>query len=203
MAQARKAAAKRGAARKAAKRGTVRKTVKKAARKVAKKATRKTAAAGRGRKTARTTRAAKRPTARKTVRKAARKTVRKAAPAPLNPVTWFEIPVRDMPRAMAFYNHVLQTQISLQDMGTFKMGWFTGSPDGRGAAGTLMLSEGYTPSQAGTLVYFEVQDIEACLRRAQERGGRVVNPKMSVGEYGFVGHFEDCEGNRVGLHSMA
>jgi hypothetical protein len=35
-----------------------------------------------------------------------------------------------------------------------------------------------------------------------ERGGMVLNPKMNIGEYGFVGHFEDSEGNRVALHSM-
>jgi predicted enzyme related to lactoylglutathione lyase len=26
--------------------------------------------------------------------------------------------------------------------------------------------------------------------------------KTSIGQHGFVGHFEDCEGNRVALHSM-
>jgi predicted enzyme related to lactoylglutathione lyase len=30
----------------------------------------------------------------------------------------------------------------------------------------------------------------------------VLNPKTSIGEYGFVGHFEDSEaGNRVAVHS--
>ena len=27
-------------------------------------------------------------------------------------------------------------------------------------------------------------------------------PKMDIGEYGFIGHFIDTEGNRLGLHSM-
>jgi predicted enzyme related to lactoylglutathione lyase len=34
-----------------------------------------------------------------------------------------------------------------------------------------------------------------------ERGGKVLRAKTGIGEYGFVGHFEDSEGNRVALHS--
>jgi predicted enzyme related to lactoylglutathione lyase len=33
-------------------------------------------------------------------------------------------------------------------------------------------------------------------------GGKIIIPKMAIGEYGFIGHFEDTEGNRIGLHSM-
>jgi predicted enzyme related to lactoylglutathione lyase len=51
------------------------------------------------------------------------------------------------------------------------------------------------------MVYFSVADIDATLKRVHQSGGRILNPKMSIGEYGFVGHFEDCEGNRVALHS--
>ena len=54
----------------------------------------------------------------------------------------------------------------------------------------------------GTVVYFSVWDIDAVLKRVEEKGGKVLNPKMSIGEYGFLGHFEDSEGNRVALHSM-
>jgi predicted enzyme related to lactoylglutathione lyase len=39
--------------------------------------------------------------------------------------------------------------------------------------------------------------------RPEEKGGVPMNPvNWFEGEYGFVGHFEDCEGNRVALHSM-
>ena len=33
-------------------------------------------------------------------------------------------------------------------------------------------------------------------------GGKTFNEKMSIGEHGFVAHFEDSEGNCVALHSM-
>jgi len=98
---------------------------------------------------------------------------------------------------------VLQVKLTPQDMGTFKMAMFPGGPDGFGASGVLMQSEGYTPSHAGSMVYLSVKDIDTTLARVRQRGGTVLNPKMSIGEYGFVAHFEDCEGNRVALHSMA
>ena len=34
-----------------------------------------------------------------------------------------------------------------------------------------------------------------------DAGGKTLLPKISIGEHGFVAHFEDSEGNRVALHS--
>lgn len=39
----------------------------------------------------------------------------------------------------------------------------------------------------------------ACVEKA---GGKVVMPKTSLGENGFMAIFKDTEGNRVALHSM-
>ena len=39
------------------------------------------------------------------------------------------------------------------------------------------------------------------LENVKNNSGEVINPKTSIGEYGFVGHFVDSEGNRIGLHS--
>ncbi|MGD8593051.1 MAG: hypothetical protein PVF82_09490 [Gammaproteobacteria bacterium] len=49
---------------------------------------------------------------------------------------------------------------------------------------------------------FSVPDIEATLKRVTANGGKIINVKTSIGEYGFVGHFEDSEGNRVALHCV-
>jgi uncharacterized protein len=38
-------------------------------------------------------------------------------------------------------------------------------------------------------------------RRIEEAGGKIVRPKMSIGEFGFVSIFIDSEGNTIGLHS--
>ena len=118
-----------------------------------------------------------------------------------NPVNWFEIPAADIARAKSFYESALETELALNEMGPAKMAWFPMDPEAPGATGTLMQHEQYTPSYQGTLVYFSVDDIEATLARVEAAGGKTLNPKTSIGEYGFVAHFEDSEGNRVALHS--
>ena len=54
----------------------------------------------------------------------------------------------------------------------------------------------------GTVVYFSVDDIEETLLIVNANGGKTLLPKMSIGEYGFIAHFEDTEGNRLAVHSM-
>jgi uncharacterized protein len=122
---------------------------------------------------------------------------------PLNPVTWFEIPVNNMDRAKKFYEAVFEVELSLNDLGGVLMAWFPMHPGAPNAMGTLIKEKSYTPSHSGTLVYFSTPDIEAALARVNANGGKTLNPKMSIGQYGFVGHFEDTEGNRVALHSMS
>ena len=118
-----------------------------------------------------------------------------------NPVNWFELPVKDIDRATKFYQNVLEIELSRQQMGDLIMAWFPMEDGGEGCTGTLIQNENYTPSYQGTLIYFSVEDIEAVMSRVKENGGKVLNPKSSIGEFGFVAHFEDCEGNRVALHS--
>ena len=119
-----------------------------------------------------------------------------------NPVNWFEIPVRDLDRARRFYETVFGLQLSLTAMGPLEMAWFPMAQGAAGATGTLVKSEGYTPSHAGALVYFSVADIKGTLARIDANGGRTLMPKTGIGEHGFFAHFEDCEGNRVALHAV-
>ena len=119
-----------------------------------------------------------------------------------NPVNWFEIPVDDLERAKQFYETVFGFQLSLNTMGPRKMAWFPMTQGGPGATGTLMQCENYTPSHVGTLVYFSVPDIEGTLAKVNAHGGQTLIPRTGIGEYGYIAHFQDCEGNRVALHSM-
>ena len=120
----------------------------------------------------------------------------------MNPVNWFEIPVLEMPRAKKFYEIVFGYQLSLQEMGSLVMAWFPMVQGSPGATGTLIKAEAYTPSHSGTMVYFSVPDIDVVLQRVEDAGGKIINPKYGIGEHGFVAHFEDCEGNRIALHSV-
>ena len=118
------------------------------------------------------------------------------------PVVWFEIPVNDLPRAQAFYEQVFGRDLQLQEMGPLQMAFFPMQEDDSGAGGALVKAEGYVPSQTGTVVYFSVADINETLERVKAGGGKVLSPKTSIGEYGFIAHCQDTEGNRIALHSM-
>jgi len=119
-----------------------------------------------------------------------------------NAINWFEIPVNDLDRAKDFYEKALDVSLSINQVGTATMAWFPNEQDAPGATGALIKEESYTPSYSGTMVYFSVGDIDKTLDTINSNGGKTLNPKTSIGEYGFVAHFEDCEGNRVALHSV-
>lgn len=120
-----------------------------------------------------------------------------------NPVCWFEIPVSDLKRARKFYEKVFGVKLKLEDMDPVKMAFFPMSQTTFGAAGALAKCDGYfKPSHEGTLVYFSVASVEAALKKIEKAGGKTLMPVKSIGQYGFIAHFEDCEGNRVALHAM-
>lgn len=119
-----------------------------------------------------------------------------------NPVNWFEIPVNDMERACAFYRLVFGFELPAAEMGPRMMAFFPMTADNFGAGGALVKEKTFVPSHAGTLVYFSVDDIDGTLEKATAAGGKTLVPRTSIGEHGFVGYFEDSEGNRIGLHTM-
>ena len=121
-------------------------------------------------------------------------------PSHANPVNWFEIPVSDLARAKKFYEAILSVEIAETEIGPNKLGWFPMDKEAFGATGTLIKGDGYIPSHEGTLVYIHVDEISPTLEAINNAGGRTLVPRTSIGKYGFIAHFEDCEGNRVALH---
>ena len=120
-----------------------------------------------------------------------------------NPVNWFEIPVNDLARAVRFYEAVLGVSLQTMELGPAQMAMFPMVQGGANAGGALVKTDGYTPSHAGTVIYFSVDDIEGTLAKIAGAGGSTIVPKMSIGEHGFFAQFQDSEGNRVALHSMS
>lgn len=117
--------------------------------------------------------------------------------------TWFEIPVENMERAKQFYETIFG--IHLADpmaFGNSSMCFFPSDANETGATGTLIQQESYTPSYQGALIYLSVREINEITPKIVSAGGKIINEKMSIGEHGFVAHFEDSEGNRVALHQL-
>lgn len=122
-----------------------------------------------------------------------------------NPVGWFELYVDDLARASAFYQAVFQRpmeDLTTPPDGDMQMCAFTMNPTGTGAAGALVKSPHSKPGAGGTLVYFSCADCAVEAGRAADAGGLVRQPKMSIGQYGFIAIVQDTEGNIIGLHSM-
>jgi len=122
-----------------------------------------------------------------------------------NAIGWFDIHVNDMERAATFYQTVLNQQ--LENMGdptdsSVIMKSFPTDMDHYGAGGALVKREGASPVTGGTIVYFGVEDCATEESRVEKAGGKIMNPKMSIGEFGFVSLCMDTEGNLFGLSSM-
>lgn len=125
-----------------------------------------------------------------------------------NPGVWFEIYVDDMDRARKFYETVFATTLTDMVMpegsdSNMKMFSFpsTMEPVG-GAAGALVKMEGMKAGGSGTIIYIGSEDCAVEEARVEAAGGKVVQPKMSIGEYGFAAMAVDTEGNTFGIHSM-
>lgn len=117
-----------------------------------------------------------------------------------NPVQWFEIAATDLERAKNFYAKVFELEFQLIEMPESTMYMF-GEPDKVGSSGCLVQGEGSNPSADGTIIYFECKDVAVQEARVEAAGGKVILPKMDIGEFGFFAQFMDTEGNRIGLHS--
>lgn len=123
-----------------------------------------------------------------------------------NVVGWFEIPVADMERAIAFYETVLGLKLERNQMGELDMAWFPFA-EAPGAPGSLVYHKDfYKPSSDGALVYFTSHsgDLKNELEKVEPAGGKVLVPKTLIKEdIGYMAVCEDTEGNRIALHSKS
>ena len=120
-----------------------------------------------------------------------------------NAINWFEIPVTNFTRAKKFYETILATEIMEMPFPNGKYGMLPADMMNGGVGGGLVQGEGFEPSEKGTIVYLNGgEDLSLALSRVEQAGGKIVLPKTSIGQNGFMAHFIDTEGNRVALHSM-
>ena len=119
-----------------------------------------------------------------------------------NPVGWFEIYVQDMNRAKAFYESVFGLQLSKLDSPGIDIWGFPMQPDRYGAPGALVRMPGFLSGNTSVIVYFSCADCAVEEAKATNAGGKVVKPKSSIGQYGYISLVTDTEGNMIGLHSM-
>ena len=118
-----------------------------------------------------------------------------------NLISIVEIPTADFPRAVAFYQAILNTNIEEVEMGGIKMGLFPN--DGESVFVQLISGSEYKPSADGAIVYLNGgDDLQKIADKIETNGGKIVVPKTEIGpEMGFFAIFTDTEGNKLGLQS--
>jgi len=123
-----------------------------------------------------------------------------------NPFTWVEIYVEDMRRAQRFYETVLQIKMipmeTPGDVGDLEMLSFPWADGEKNISGALCQTYDMQPGTGGTVVYFTCEDCATETTRVERAGGKILQPKFQIGEYGFCSIVMDTEGNTIGLHSM-
>lgn len=116
---------------------------------------------------------------------------------------WFELPATIFERAVKFYHDVLDVDIVKEEMGGLKLGLFP-HDDKTSVSGAIIHGMDFKPSKEGSIVYLNGGDnLATALSKVKDAGGEVIIPKTYLGaEIGYIAHFIDTEGNRVGMHSM-
>ncbi len=120
-----------------------------------------------------------------------------------NAVNWFELPSTDFNRAVHFYETILAVHLKQEIFGGDPNAMFpVQQADGEDAAGgAIIYRAGSKPSTDGALVYLNAAgQMDTILGRIESAGGKVLLPRTSIGDPGFIAIFLDSEGNKVALH---
>ena len=113
-------------------------------------------------------------------------------------ISWFEIPVTDMDRAITFYEPVMQVVLKREQLDVAELAIFP--HEGEETGGALAKFEGITPSPQGAIIYLHTDHLGATLERIISAGGECVfGPYELPRGIGTIALFIDSEGNRVGL----
>lgn len=125
-----------------------------------------------------------------------------------NPIVWFEIYVDDLDRSKKFYESVLGLELSelptpsdIQEQ--MKMLAFPMEMNEDGASGALVKMNSIKAGGNSTIVYFRSEDCAIEEGKIESAGGKVLQSKQSLGEYGFMILASDTEGNMFGVHSQS
>ena len=121
--------------------------------------------------------------------------------APRHQVVWFDIPVRDLDRAIRFYSAVLGVLLRKEQAGRGVAMAVLPHTDTT-IGGCLVQTMDARPSDAGPLLYLNADGrLDAAVAATAIAGGTVLQPKHAIGPEGYRAIVLDTEGNRIALYS--
>ena len=120
-----------------------------------------------------------------------------------NALNWFEIPANNIERSKKFYETIFDIEMVLMEMEGAKFAMFPFEPGTGKASGAIAEGEYHKPSGEGTFVYLNANpNMDKVIAKVEDAGGKIIQPKFSIGENGFCAYIMDTEGSVVGIHSM-
>jgi len=116
-------------------------------------------------------------------------------------ISMFEIPARDISRAINFYQTLLDIKIEKMDVEGMQMGILP--YEGQMVTGVIIKADGYKPSADGVTMYLNAgENLQVVLDRVEKNGGQIILPKTAhADESGYFAIFLDSEGNKMALNS--
>ncbi len=125
----------------------------------------------------------------------------------MDSVAYFEIPYDDQPRAQKFYEELFGWKIAKDP----EMDYYhaitaetdpqTMMPNQPGAINGGMMKRQHPEMKP--VIVIKVKSLDGHLKKAEVSGGKIVLPKIQVGEYGFYAQISDTEGNTIGMWQNA
>jgi predicted enzyme related to lactoylglutathione lyase len=122
----------------------------------------------------------------------------------MSPVSWIEIYVEDMDRARSFYESVFSVELNEipmegidSEIQMYVFGSFDNHP---GIA--LVKNPHLQPGSGGTIVYFSSKDCSIEESKVLAAGGKIIQEKTGIEDFGYYSLLMDSEGNPIGVHSM-
>ncbi|MFH0849008.1 MAG: VOC family protein [archaeon] len=121
-------------------------------------------------------------------------------------IVHFEIPADNLVRAKKFYSTVFDWKINeIPEMDYILVNTVEtdekGMPKELGAINGGMLTR-QEPVKS-PVITISVESIDQAAQTIEKNGGKMIRPKMSVGNMGFAAYFKDTEGNVIGLWQNA
>lgn len=115
-----------------------------------------------------------------------------------NIVSHVELPVKDFPKAKAFFEEIFNWKVDLESFPNYGF-VYLGEDQNLTSVGLYKVKK--NPPK-GVNVVFEVENIDTALKNINKAGGSTVKEKQLISpEVGYSAQFKDVFGFEYGLHS--
>lgn len=121
---------------------------------------------------------------------------------PQNCTVWFELPVSDLTRAMAFYQAATGMALKREQMGPNETAMFLAADFATGVAGHLYEGKPAGDGTGPTVHLAAAGKLEDTMARVTDAGGAVVSPIIAIPAGRFF-YATDPDGNSIGLFEAA